>query len=329
MPYHSTSKPKELNALGGESGFRETSALKQNMGSRLIATAVVGTLLAAFLALTPIFFPLSGEPGSDWVAALGRFHILALHFPIALLLMVPVFELLGLIKSLGYLKPAARFMLVAAILFAAKTCVLGYLLAAGEGQMSARLDQHLWAGIVTAILMIFALILKEAHLLMKTKPTRALYGLVLLASVASLVAGAHHGAALVHGERYLTEKLPPVLKNTFSRADEPAANASAYHTLIRPIFQAHCYVCHSDVKTKGGFRMDDFAALLEGGDGGMAGIEPGDLDASEVYYRITLDPASKAFMPPDGRAPLSDEEISLIAGWIESGASETAPIHVR
>ena len=90
--------------------------------------------------------------------------------------------------------------------------------------------------------------------------------------------GSHHGASLVHGEHYLTEK--------FAAAAQPkmTADSPVYGALIKPLFQTHCYACHSDVKDKGGFRMDDFALLHEGGDGGIAGIEPGDLENSVLLW---------------------------------------------
>lgn len=290
------------------------------MQSRLTTVAVTGTLLAAALLFMPIFLPPTGEPGADSIAALGRFHILVLHFPIALLITVPVLEILGRFKPMEYLKPSVHVILILAILFAAQACLLGYMLATGEGYAGGLLDKHMWGGITTTILAVSALIMREAWLKLQTKPLRVAYWAVLLACTVSLTITGHHGASLVHGENYLTEKFADALEKSVT------AESAAYGALIKPIFQANCYACHSGSKDKGGFRMDDFALLLEGGDSGMAGIEPNDLGASEVHYRITRDPKAKAFMPPDGRRPLSPKEIELIAWWIEAGASETASV---
>jgi mono/diheme cytochrome c family protein/uncharacterized membrane protein len=296
------------------------------MGSRLVITAVCGTVLSALLLLMPVLFPLSGVAGADWIAAMGRFHILVLHFPIALLLMVPVFEILGSLKPFLYLKKAAGALLFLGILFAANACVLGYMLAAGEGDVGGLLDQHMWAGITTTILMVFALILREAFLQTGLKPVRIIYWIVLMTGIGSLTSGSHHGASLVHGEDYLIEKLPPAWKNKFEPTARLTADSSAYKALIQPIFKANCYLCHTDVKIKGDYQMDDFVRLLEGGESGMEGVMAGDLEASELHYRITLKPNAKAFMPPGGRPPLSEEQIELIAWWINTGASETASI---
>lgn len=290
------------------------------MDSRLTALTVTGTLTAATLAFMPVLFPLTGAPGSNFVAGLGRFHILVLHFPIALLLVVPLLELLGRLQPLHHLKRSAHSILALAALFAALACVLGYMLATGEGDAGELLDEHMWGGITTAILSVFALILREAWRKMQAKPLRVAYWIVLLAGIVSLTIGSHHGASLVHGENYLTEKFAAALEQSITGESE------AYGAFIKPIFEANCYACHSGSKDKGGFRVDDFARLLEGGDSGMAGIEPNDLEASEVHYRITLDPKAKAFMPPDGRRPLSTEEVARIAWWIGAGASPTASI---
>ncbi len=258
------------------------------------------------------------------VTALGRFHILVLHFPIAFLMIIPVLEIAGSFKVLNHVKQTIPVILIAAILFSAKACVLGYMLAAGEGDSGDLLMSHMWAGIITTILMIAALILRELYFQNRSKPVFSGYLAVLAGSLISLTLGSHDGASLVHGEDYLTDKLPHSLKRIFHpEHDEEllTEHSLVYDHVIRPIFEDNCYVCHSEAKQKADFRMDDFELLLYGGESGMAGIEPGSLEDSEVFYRVTLDPKKKGFMPPDGNDPLSTDEIEMIRWWIENGAS--------
>lgn len=264
------------------------------------------------------------------MAALGRFHILTLHFPIALVLLVPPLELLTRTRWLKDLKPAVYPLLILATLSSIIASVLGFMLVQGEGFAGELVTEHMWGGIITSVLLIGSLLLKERHRHTSGMSLQAAYIIVLGFCVLSLTSASHHGASLVHGEDFLYEKLPPGLQSLFG-ATPPAQRAiteesNAYETLIHPLFRTHCFDCHSIDKSKGGFRMDDFRLLLSGGDGGMPGIEPGSLDDSEVHYRITLPPTSKAFMPPSGQLPLTEKQIALITWWIESGASADASI---
>ncbi len=60
--------------------------------------------------------------------------------------------------------------------------------------------------------------------------------------------------------------------------------------------------------------------MLKGGKHGPV-VVAGNLTKSELYRRITLDPAHKEFMPTDGKTPLTKTEISLIKWWIEKAAA--------
>ncbi|MDZ8117224.1 c-type cytochrome domain-containing protein [Pontiella agarivorans] len=297
---------------------------------RFKLTLLFGSLTVLILLPLPFVFPLSGNPGSDAVAAVGRFHILILHFPIALLLIVPLLELLSRFTTLNNLREANLVILFLCLLFGITTCIFGYALALGDGGAGELLQTHMQNEITATVLMALTLILKVLHLDRPCHGSGVLYLSALLLSISVLVAGSHHGASMVHGEDYLYAKLPTAFQNLFNtELPKPAditADASAYEAVIQPIFERNCYFCHSAAMEMGGFRMDVFERLMAGGDGGMPGIEPGSLQGSEVHYRITLDPSSNAFMPPNGRPPLTDEETALVSWWIASGASPTASI---
>ncbi|MEX2672620.1 MAG: PSD1 and planctomycete cytochrome C domain-containing protein [Phycisphaeraceae bacterium] len=90
---------------------------------------------------------------------------------------------------------------------------------------------------------------------------------------------------------------------------------------IRPILSDACFSCHgfdADAR-EGDLRLDDEAEIFADR-GGYAAVVPGDLEASEIFWRITADDAIDQMPPPDHKRQLSDEEITLIQRWIEQGA---------
>ncbi|MDF7825314.1 hypothetical protein P4B35_14915 [Pontiellaceae bacterium B12227] len=293
-------------------------------GKTILASAV-GIILLVSLPALPFLFPLSGTAGPDGIAAPGRFHILTLHFPIALVLMVPLFELLGSIRAFQQLRPSVLPLLFFAALSSVAASVLGFLLALGDGFSGRLIEQHMWGGIFTSILLLITLPLKLlCERTSKKTVFHACYFLSLAGSILSLTSTSHHGASLVHGPTYLTERLPPALQRIFQETEQLpdgiSLESNAYESLIKPIFQSRCYSCHSAEKIKGDFRMDDVELLMAGGESGMEGIVPGNLEDSEVHYRIIQKPTSKGLMPPSTELPLAPDQITLIAWWIQNGA---------
>jgi hypothetical protein len=87
---------------------------------------------------------------------------------------------------------------------------------------------------------------------------------------------------------------------------------------IRPIFARSCLKCHGPEKQRGGFRLDDRASALAGGDSGEPAVVPGDAPASPLLKRVAS--AKRDFhMPPRGEQ-LSAGEIGLLTRWVAEGA---------
>ena len=90
---------------------------------------------------------------------------------------------------------------------------------------------------------------------------------------------------------------------------------------IRPILSDRCFACHGpDAQSReSDLRLDVF----DGPEGAHAWvIEPGSVEDSEFWNRITTDDDSELMPPPDShKPPLSDAERQLIKTWIESGAA--------
>lgn len=87
---------------------------------------------------------------------------------------------------------------------------------------------------------------------------------------------------------------------------------------VRPIFEMHCYDCHSGDQRKSGLRLDVKSAAMKGGDNHGPDILPGNSKDSPLIYFVTTDNEDHIMPPKGGR--LSDEEIAILITWIDEGA---------
>lgn len=100
-----------------------------------------------------------------------------------------------------------------------------------------------------------------------------------------------------------------------SRADGVSFNRD-----IRPLLSSRCFACHGpDSNTReADLRLDKPTG--EQGAIGLA-IEPGSVEDSELWHRITSSDESTIMPPPESHLkPLAKAEQDLIKTWIESGA---------
>ncbi|MEL6712167.1 MAG: DUF1549 domain-containing protein, partial [Planctomycetota bacterium] len=91
---------------------------------------------------------------------------------------------------------------------------------------------------------------------------------------------------------------------------------------VRPILSDRCFTCHGpDAGTRtAGLRLDEReAALAELGTGARA-IVPGDVEESELIYRVTSDDAFDRMPPPHAGDALSADEVATLERWIAAGA---------
>jgi Planctomycete cytochrome C len=86
---------------------------------------------------------------------------------------------------------------------------------------------------------------------------------------------------------------------------------------VLPVLQKRCMVCHGEKKQESGLRVDSRAALLKGGDFGVA-IVPGDVAKSHLIEVVTSTDAD-VMMPPKGER-LSNSEVAALKQWITEGA---------
>ena len=119
----------------------------------------------------------------------------------------------------------------------------------------------------------------------------------------------------------LPSRLPLLLALLAAGLGQAAAEID-FGKQIRPILSDRCYFCHgpdeNDRKAK--LRLDTEEGARAALGGGMFAIAPGDLEHSEVYQRIISEDPEERMPPPKSNLSLSDEEVALIAKWIEGGA---------
>lgn len=135
--------------------------------------------------------------GISWI---GNFHPVFLHFPIALILMTVVAEILNQKKPSLLFQHAARFMLVSAAIFAIPTALSGLAFsynASYQGLLAVFFWWHRFLGIGTACLSISAALLKE--LARKKKVSVLFYGITLVMLVLFLVVGSYLGGKMTFG----------------------------------------------------------------------------------------------------------------------------------
>ena len=108
-------------------------------------------------------------------------------------------------------------------------------------------------------------------------------------------------------------------------APELARGEIRFNKDIRPILSNKCFQCHGpdEPARKAKLRLDQ----ADGEQGayrihkGSQAIKPGDLEGSELWYRITTDDADDHMPPPDSHVDaLTSGERDLIRQWILGGA---------
>lgn len=239
--------------------------------------------------------------------------------PIGLVLLLGLFELRGKRDPGSDTDKLVRFVLLVTVLSTLLAVVSGSLLAFGEGADEELVQAHQRNGILLGMVVVLMVGLR-------TIATPWAYRGGLMVAVGLLFLTSHQGGSLTHGRDYLTKYAPDSMRWVFGlEVEEPVKVARAedllvFDHLVQPIIEQNCVSCHNPDKLKGELNLETFDGHLAGGELGPA-VVPSDLDASELYFRITLPQDDEEFMPPDEKTPLSDAEVNLIAWWIERGAS--------
>jgi len=253
----------------------------------------------------------TGMDNVDQLAGvLGRFHLVLLHLPIGLLLLLAALELMALNRKWSHATSANRPILTLAAPAAVLTAASGWLLAASDGYSEELIRVHRWTGVGVAV---SACALWWVHRCGRTGLYR---GLLVLTTGLTVVAG-HFGGAITHGRGFLFEPVPAGPVEEFGKGD-PGRGTVRFAT-VQPVVTEYCGRCHGPDKSKGGLRLDAVDHVLAGGESGPA-VVAFDPEASRMLMRMTLPLDHEDHMPPEGKSQPSPEDIELIRGWILSGA---------
>jgi uncharacterized membrane protein len=251
---------------------------------------------------------------------LGRFHVLALHIPIGIIVAIFVLEWLSRKEKYEHLQAAAGFLWMTAAASAILTVILGYMHFAEGGFTGPSALQHRNTGTALALIITVVAALRVSRFSGNYKPVffPAAILMVFLASIAG-----HYGGNLTHGSTYLVEYAPQPIRSLAGLAPrrEPVENyadADPYLDLVGPMLQARCTSCHNEDKREGDLDLSSYESLMEGGENGSV-VVSGRPDFSEIFNRITLPSSDDSFMPAEGKTPLTEAEVEIIEWWIAAG----------
>ncbi|MCF0069896.1 DUF1549 domain-containing protein [Dyadobacter sp. CY261] len=249
-------------------------------------------------------------------------HPLLVHFPIGLLCIALLFELIDWKHKSTVLRDGTRIITWISAGSAVVAVIFGLLLASSEDSSGTNLEIHRWAGIATMVLSL-------ATAFTLRSGSRSLFRGLLLTTVFGVSFAGHYGAMLTHGDDYLSSVLPGgetlepegdteadfVLTNNGALTPEQIQNLNVE---VRTILAHNCYSCHSETKMKGDLRLDSKEAIMKGGENGVV-VVPSHPDKSELIRRITLPKGDKEAMPTKGKR-LTEKEVKILQFWIEKGA---------
>lgn len=253
-----------------------------------------------------------------WVQTIGRMHTLVLHFPIVLLLLSIICELVSSAKKYVLLKQsqAADFLLLITAFTSALSALMGLLLSKEDGYTQDIVVWHKWGGILIAVLSLawytYRLQIRQQKIIF--------YSTAATAFVALLITG-HLGGNVTHGDDFL---LAPVSKEK-QQLNILFEDAVVYTNMVQPILQSKCMSCHNEKKAKGELVMQDFKSLLKGGKNGPL-WDFNKPDLGLLLGRIHLPEEDRKHMPPSGKPQLTPTEEDILYHWIKSGANDTLKV---
>ena len=172
--------------------------------------ALVPNLLLVALAW---FWPHDGEDrGPALLSIAGHQHFILLHFPVAILMLVPFFEIWDRHNEASLF--IRRLSVLGAVSIWA-ACLFGLLEARFNGGEYAGLDQHLWLGIAASFVAAAAWLLIQQSWRVRV--------VAQIAAVVVMTIAAHIGGAKVHGDLFKPNKESLKAPEPKALADRPHA----------------------------------------------------------------------------------------------------------
>ena len=251
------------------------------------------------------------------------------HLPIGFLLLGVILYFISLREGYEKYLPALDLSLLLGGLSGALACTLGYMLSLDGGYKQDTLNLHQWLGIALTVLSFILLGLRKVSYSKKYILSGGFAGVLTL-----LIFTGHLGGNLTHGSTYLLQYAPnpvrslagldPKVKKEYKKVTN-IDSALVYEDILAPILETRCISCHNQDKRKGELLMTSLENLMKGGESGAAVVR-GNATSSELIRRVTLPQDDEHFMPPEGKTPLTKEQVQMLEWWIDQGAKSGATL---
>lgn len=181
-----------------------TAAPQMYLGSlqtiRLQTTPEVASLVVTTSRPEVIFI-------RTFVQWLGNVHFLVLHFPIALLFVAGISEMMFIWKKNSLFRSFTHYAVLLGAAGAVLTAVLGWMLAYGQlwgADEASRLEWHRWLGTITAVLACVVYYIGGGVRAKLSGKRELAFRLVLLTVFVLVGVASHLGGQLVHGADFLS-----------------------------------------------------------------------------------------------------------------------------
>lgn len=296
---------------------------------RLAGIAIL--LLVSNVAAAAVDAPGVAHKLFHWRPFFAPFHSVVLHFPIGFLTMAGILEVYRALRPNGEVQRVTVLVLWLGLLTGILSAGLGLMRAGGGDYDAKMLESHKLFGV--AVPFVTAATLALQRLAYRNEGARGwthVYRGILASTLALVVVAGHYGGNLTHGSKYLVENAPEFVRELLEEDTAPVSSMNSatldaqqryYVEKVQPLLEAKCYKCHGPEKQKGGYRLDQPDMALKGGSSGRVAIQPGDPMGSHLVRLILLPPQHDDAMPPEGKQPLTMEEIMTLLAWIRNGAA--------
>lgn len=263
---------------------------------------------------------------------LGRLHPMIVHFPIGLLIIALLLEILAVRNKSQAFRPAIHLLLGVGALTALVAVAFGWFLKTQDDYSGDLIVVHQWSGVATATLASLSFYLHRLIVARNKVHLFRSYRTVLAITVVGITVAGHYGASLTHGDDFLTSALPWNNSEETGNPDFDIAKFAAtgkdgvldpkkiaeLNLEVRSIFAHNCYKCHGSAKVKGKLRLDSKESVFKGGESGDV-LSVGHPAKSEMLRRLKLPRDDEDAMPSKGKT-LSKTEIATLEFWIKMGA---------
>lgn len=103
---------------------------------------------------------------------------------------------------------------------------------------------------------------------------------------------------------------------------KPVLETIEFNRDVRPILSGKCFHCHGQdpESRKARLRLDSFAEATKERNNGLRAIAPGDLEESELVWRVLSTDSEEVMPPPSANHPLTSREVEILKRWIAQGA---------